>query len=174
MEGIKNKINKNRKFREIMFRNIYFQEKIMILDTKKYTEEFAVAAFNEYLKPDITEDCRTFGFEPKFDNMNHILLSEFNYNRNAYRIEIDAINAVITGYKNETEVYKNDFAGLTDHYTFKLGKNGIINESDYGYIFCDIYNHANYCLGVWIADIIDVDLFKIPWNEIEILNAKEL
>ncbi len=142
----------------------------MILENKCYSEEFAVNTFNTTLKEDVINDCKASGFAPNFDDLNHVILGSFIYHNDNYRLEMDVINASIHGFKNEEEVMNYNFAGLTDHYLFIIGKDGIVDESEYGYVFCDMYNHIGFGMSFWIADLIDVDVLNIPRSEIEILN----
>ena len=148
----------------------------MIKENKQYSEEFATETFNAYLKDSVTEDCRELGFEPDFSNLNEIVLGRFLYGGKECSVTMDAVNAEVTvtaGKDSEVDV----FAGLTDHFLFRIGRNGIETEAEYGYIFCDIYNHLIYGLGPWIMHAIaiangsdEAEFNPIPYDEIEIMN----
>ena len=147
----------------------------MIKKEKLYTEEFAKEVFEQALKNDLVEECRAFGFEPDLTDLNDILIAKFNYGGKECSITMDAINAEIAvrvGDKKEVD----DFAGLTDHYLFAIGSDGIVAEADYAYVFCDMLNHLTHGVGPWvlqaiaIADDSDPDFAPIPYDKIEILN----
>ena len=144
----------------------------MIKETKHYSEDFAKNLFNRGLKADVISDCHAYGFEPDFSDLNSIVLAQFDYKGNSYSVFMDAINAEIKlqDNANSERSFTNNFAGLTDNFFFALGDDGIVDEWDYAYVFCEIYNHLIYGLPIWVSDLIEVVSFTIPWDQLDIKN----
>ena len=148
----------------------------MIKKEKSYTEEFAVQAFNEYMKATVEEECQEYlNFTPDFSDLNEIVLGKFLYKEEECCIKMDAINCEITITAGDKKSVDN-FAGLTDHCFFNIGDDGITDESEYADVFTQIYDHMIYGMGPWILEAIsmvdgtELQYVPIPYDKIQVLN----
>ena len=131
----------------------------MIKATKDYTEQFAKEVFQSEMQKYVIEDCRSLGFEPDFKDLNNVLLANFRFDGHNIAVSMDAINAEIKVKRGNKILWQTNFAGLTDHYLFLIGSDGIATEHEYGYVFCDLYNHMG------LYDWITCGIRSLGYNE---------
>ena len=139
-------------------------EGLYIDKKKEYSIESAIS-MAEDMFPIVKEECDAYGFEIKKTNYNDVLLAGITYRDHILEIHMDLINATVDLMIDNKVNEFVTFAGLTDHYLFRIGNDGIVNERDYYYVFADIFNHLNFGIPIWLSDLmntVDADIYHEP------------
>ena len=140
----------------------------LFIDTKKEYDIESAISMAEDMFTIVKEECDAYGFEIKKNNYNDILLAAVKYRDHILEIHMDLINATVDLVLDDKVNEFDTFAGLTDHYTFKIGDDGIVDERDYYYVFMEIFNHLIYGIPIWLSDLmnaVDSDIYHEPVDD---------
>lgn len=108
----------------------------------------------DFLK-DVKKEAEEYGVAVNGEDLNKVLILSLTYHGHSAEVYMDLINAEVSTYVDGNAEDINNFAGLTDHYLFSIGENGICSEWDYENVFMDIYNHL-YGTPFWLMEAMNI------------------